>query len=125
MAGFDGTEIAERFDYKNLGHGIPDGRVPMPTMAEARKYRDTYTIAQKRVTGLEDLDIETEDGNKRLQEALDSLTATQRDDLIDQLIEAAVELCNGHPSRDELLRLDGVTQAAFASWLYRELSPLF
>lgn len=126
MAGFDAAEIVGEFDYDlSADNNGPKGQVPLPTMAEARKFRDALTAAQRRACGI-DIDTPiTDESNAALQAALDSLTPEQRDQLNDDALDAVAEICKGHPSRDDLLARSGPVQFAFARWLQVELSPLF
>lgn len=125
MAGFDAGIIVDDFNYDFTKAGGNTGSVPMPTMAEVRKYRDSILAAQRRVCGL-DLDAPINDETtEQLDQALDNLTPQQRDQLNDEALDIVAEICNGHPSRDEILALPGPVQFAFARWLQVQLSPLF
>lgn len=123
--GFDAGEIIDDFDYDFTKVGGPKGTVPMPTMADVRKFRDSITAAQRRICGL-DVDVPLdEEKTVELDAALDRLTPQQRDDLNDAALDIVADLCNGHPTRDEILALPGPVQFAFGRWLQVQLSPLY
>lgn len=126
MPGFNGEDVAKLLDYR-LASGA-EGRVPQPTSAEARKYRDVVRDAQCRITGMtvEQSEEAPVDGElSAFDKRLSNLTAAERDQLTDDTIDATIEICKGSPSRDELTNMGGLEQVAFCNWLLGVLSPLF
>lgn len=121
--GFDAAKISELFDYI-LADGTED-RVPEPTAAEAEGYRDRYTNEQLRLCGLTQEQIDAEGGSELFDKALAKLTHAQRKELTEIMLEATIEFCKGHPTREQITEMPALTQLGFIVWLVGVLSPLY
>lgn len=126
MAGFDVAGIDELLDYK-LGSYGEDGRVPQPSTGEVRKFRDSVLDVQCRIVGLtpeQAIAAPAEGEQSEFEKRMDAITATERDELADGVLEHVVDVCKGHPSRDELVGMPAMVRNAFVNWLLGVLSPL-
>jgi hypothetical protein len=124
--GFNAETIRKDDDY-DLGGGVK-GRFVAPSMPELRKFRERVLNVGSDVEGFDE--IEADDGAGAdsllaLAQRVNKLPRGQADALLDDVRDAVIDVCNGHPSRDEILALEGPIQQFFVNWILGKLSPLF
>jgi hypothetical protein len=124
--GFHAEEFRKEDDY-TLSDTVK-GRFVAPTMPELRKFRERVLSVGDGIEGFEKIEADDEAGADSLlalAQRVNKLPRAQADELLDEVRDAVIDVCNGHPSRDEILALEGPIQQRFVNWILGKLSPLF
>lgn len=126
MAGFKAEEVRAELEY-DLGNGVK-GRLVAPTYPELRKFRERVLGVGDDIEGWNE-PIEGADGITDHMTILSYRTARldreRQDEVMDQIRDAVIDVCNGKPTRDEVLALEATVQQRFVNWVLGEFSPLF
>lgn len=112
MAGFVSSQQIEPLAYDFEEHG-PSGVTPEPTQGTLTRFLGRL----KEVTG--DVGIESPD---ELAAALDTFDEAKLEEVNGQMVDAVADLCQGHPTRDEIVALPVRIQQAWTGWLLGQLT---
>lgn len=122
--GFKADDISELWDYDLGSYGKP-GRVPEPTQTEINRFRDAWRDAQLSKCGMTVEQLDTAGGDTLFAEKLAALTSKERQQIVADVIEIAIEFCKGSPTREEITTMPALQQAGFVNWLIEVMAPLF
>lgn len=99
----------------------PSGTVPEPSRDQLDAYweanRAIYENAGVDLSKVESVDPQSQEGRAALTEAFADIPRDKRKAITPERIAAMAELCQGHPSAEEIKALPFRHQEAFMGWL--------
>lgn len=119
MAGFVLADQVEPLAYDFGAYG-PSGVTPEPSQGGLTRFlTQIKDLAQ--VAGVDAADLQ-DAAPAEVARVLDSLDEHKLEETNGQMVDALADLCQGHPTRDEIQALPARIQQAWTGWLMGQLT---